>query len=243
MGAVRAAGGRGTARDHQHGQRGRAPRSGDRRRSLQLRRRGHPPPAGLGGARVGLRSRRAASPPSPSSRCTAWPSFSGRPSWPAAVVGRSRRRSSPPRCGRALAGSPGSSLRSPATPPPRRPSSPPIGSCAISPTGRSTPWPRASDRAADVVRLHRAARASLEAEFYDEEDLLDSAAEALQQNDDGRRRGSGPVIVYLPERLSRHGGALLSAVGRRQATSWSWRGPPATPGPTPRSSGRSAAST
>jgi ATP-dependent helicase/nuclease subunit B len=43
---------------------------------------------------------------------------------------------------------------------------------------------RSSDRAADVVRLHQAARASLAPEFYDEEDLLDSAADALR-----KRRG------------------------------------------------------
>jgi RecB family exonuclease len=70
---------------------------------------------------------------------------------------------------------------------------------------------RSSDRAADVVRLHGAARASLMAEFYDEEDLLDSAADALRR--DGAAAGRlGSVIVYLPERLSRHGGVLLGAV-------------------------------
>jgi ATP-dependent helicase/nuclease subunit B len=70
---------------------------------------------------------------------------------------------------------------------------------------------RSSARAADVVRIHRAARASLVAEFYDEEDLLESAAEALRS--DGAAAGRlGTVIVYLPERLSRHGGALLGAV-------------------------------
>jgi ATP-dependent helicase/nuclease subunit B len=70
---------------------------------------------------------------------------------------------------------------------------------------------RSSDRAADVVRLHRAARASLESEFYDEEDLLNSATEVLQKDEIAADR-LGPVIVYLPERLSRHGGALLGAL-------------------------------
>jgi hypothetical protein len=70
---------------------------------------------------------------------------------------------------------------------------------------------RSSERAADVVRLHRAARAGLVAEFYDEEDLLDSAAEELQKDETAADR-LGPVLVYLPERLSRHGGALLGAV-------------------------------
>ena len=73
---------------------------------------------------------------------------------------------------------------------------------------------RRSDRAADVVRLHKAARASLQHEFYDEEDLLDSAADALRSDASAVRR-LGTVIVYLPERLSRHGGALLDAVGSR----------------------------
>jgi hypothetical protein len=71
---------------------------------------------------------------------------------------------------------------------------------------------KSSDRAADVVRLHRAARASLESAFYDEEDLLKSATEALQKDEAAAGR-LGTVIVYLPERLSRHGGALLAAVG------------------------------
>ena len=70
---------------------------------------------------------------------------------------------------------------------------------------------KSSDRAADVVRLHRAARTTLVAKFYDEEDLLASAAEALQKDETATRR-LGTVIVYLPERLSRHGGALLGAV-------------------------------
>jgi ATP-dependent helicase/nuclease subunit B len=70
---------------------------------------------------------------------------------------------------------------------------------------------KSSDRATDVVRLHRAARASITSEFYDEEDLLNSATEALQKDEAAARR-LGTAIVYLPERLSRHGGALLGAV-------------------------------
>ena len=56
-----------------------------------------------------------------------------------------------------------SSRRSPRTPPPRRRSSPPTASCATSRRPGSTRWRGAGPRAADVVRLHRAARASLEA--------------------------------------------------------------------------------
>jgi ATP-dependent helicase/nuclease subunit B len=70
---------------------------------------------------------------------------------------------------------------------------------------------RTSDRAADVVRLHRTARATLEPAFYDEEDLLDSAADILRVDRLAAER-LGTVIVYMPERLSRHGGALLATV-------------------------------
>jgi ATP-dependent helicase/nuclease subunit B len=70
---------------------------------------------------------------------------------------------------------------------------------------------RTSDRAADVVRLHRTARATLESAFYDEEDLLDSAADILRADRLAAER-LGTVIVYMPERLSRHGGELLATV-------------------------------
>lgn len=68
-----------------------------------------------------------------------------------------------------------------------------------------------SRRAADVVSLHRRARRTLEASWYDEEDLLDAAAAALG-GDHPAIAGLGEVVVYLPERLSRHGTRLLRAV-------------------------------
>jgi hypothetical protein len=71
---------------------------------------------------------------------------------------------------------------------------------------------RRSPRAADVVRLHRAARARLVSAWYDEEDLIDAAIETLQ-SDASALAALGAVIVHLPERLSRHGGLLLRAVG------------------------------
>jgi len=71
---------------------------------------------------------------------------------------------------------------------------------------------RSSRRAADVVRLHRAARAALEPAFYDEEDLLEAAVSTLRA-DERAVRGLGQVIVYLPEQVSRHGGELLGVVG------------------------------
>ncbi len=68
-----------------------------------------------------------------------------------------------------------------------------------------------SGRAADVVRLQRAARTRLEPAWYDEEDLMDSAVEILRTD---RSLGDdlGRVIVYLPERLTRHGAQLLRTV-------------------------------
>ncbi len=84
-----------------------------------------------------------------------------------------------------------------------------------------------SQRAADVVRLQRSTRRRLHGSWYDEEDLLDTATDALAGNHSGPGpgAGSGPgsgagsgaadlgtVIVYLPQRISRHGADLLRAV-------------------------------
>ncbi len=71
---------------------------------------------------------------------------------------------------------------------------------------------RRSDRAGDVVRLHRSTRTRLESDWYDEEDLIDGAIETLRSNESAIR-SLGAVVVYLPERLSRHGGMLLKTVG------------------------------
>ncbi len=71
-----------------------------------------------------------------------------------------------------------------------------------------------SRRAADVVALHDLAHARLEGEFYDEQDLVASAIERLDAGE-GRETGlDGPVVVYLPQRLSLHSAALLRAVAR-----------------------------
>ena len=71
-----------------------------------------------------------------------------------------------------------------------------------------------SRRAADVVRLAATAQTQLEADFFDEEDLLDAACAAVDSG--GAVLGAfGPVVVYLPERVSRHGARLLSAVAAR----------------------------
>ncbi len=71
-----------------------------------------------------------------------------------------------------------------------------------------------SRRAADVVRLQRAARQQLEPAWYDEEDLLDAAVAALV--DDRSAAELGSVVVYLPQRISRHGARLLVAVAQHR---------------------------
>ena len=72
---------------------------------------------------------------------------------------------------------------------------------------------RTGVRAADVVRIAKAAHAGLAAGWYDEEDLMTAAADLL-----GKRavRGAlGPLVVYLPQRLNRAAVTMLGAAGRR----------------------------
>lgn len=68
-----------------------------------------------------------------------------------------------------------------------------------------------STRAAEVVRVHRAARAHLAADWYDEEDLMAAAATIALAGQ--APTDTGAVIVYLPQRLSRHAAELLVALG------------------------------
>lgn len=70
----------------------------------------------------------------------------------------------------------------------------------------------ASRRAHDVVRLHVAAREQLQREWYDEEDLMVSSAEALERGE--RVDELGAVVVYLPQRLSGHTIRVLDAAAR-----------------------------
>jgi len=65
-----------------------------------------------------------------------------------------------------------------------------------------------SDRAREVVRLHRAVRARLEPAWYDEEDLLTAAAAAGP----AAAAELGALVVHLPQRLSQHGARLLVAL-------------------------------
>ena len=71
-----------------------------------------------------------------------------------------------------------------------------------------------SHRAGDVVRLHRTVRRALDPSWYDEEDLLDAAVEVLGGGHPLQAE-LGRVVVYLPERLSLHGAALLRALADR----------------------------
>jgi hypothetical protein len=64
-------------------------------------------------------------------------------------------------------------------------------------------------RGADVVRIHRAARSFLADGWYDEEDLIDAAIGAIADRPPAEL---GTILVYLPQRLSRHAGLLLSAL-------------------------------
>ncbi len=76
------------------------------------------------------------------------------------------------------------------------------------------------ERAADVIRLHRATRARLEPGWYDEEDLMTAAVDSLSVRDDNDVRAAiGAVVVYLPQRLSRHAATLLTGLAAKTDTS------------------------
>jgi RecB family exonuclease len=66
------------------------------------------------------------------------------------------------------------------------------------------------ERCADVVRIHRAARRFLADGWYDEEDLIEAAVEGVLTK---RPADVGTVVVYLPQRLSRHAALLVRALG------------------------------
>ncbi|MDQ6696147.1 MAG: PD-(D/E)XK nuclease family protein, partial [Actinomycetota bacterium] len=71
-------------------------------------------------------------------------------------------------------------------------------------------------RAADVVRLHRSARGRLVPGWYDEEDLMAVAVDALSAQATSDVRASiGAVVIYLPQRLSLHAAALLEELAAR----------------------------
>ena len=71
-----------------------------------------------------------------------------------------------------------------------------------------------SVRAADVVRLHREARAWTQPSWYDEQDLIEAAVGTMHEGR-GQVRDLGAIVVYLPQRVSRSAGHLLRALSER----------------------------
>ncbi len=65
-------------------------------------------------------------------------------------------------------------------------------------------------RARDVVRIHRAVRALLQAKWHDEHDLISAAADALGRP--GALDSLGALIVHLPHRVAPATATLLRAV-------------------------------
>ncbi len=73
-----------------------------------------------------------------------------------------------------------------------------------------------SPRAADVVRLCRYVRSELCHGWYDGQDLADLAVEALKPKTSDMVLGEiGPVIVYLPQRITKSQGQMMSAVAEK----------------------------
>ncbi len=73
-----------------------------------------------------------------------------------------------------------------------------------------------SPRSADVVRLCRYVRSELRDKWYDGQDLVDLAVGALEsKTSDEVLREFGPVIVYLPQRVTKSQGRLMSAVAEK----------------------------
>ena len=68
----------------------------------------------------------------------------------------------------------------------------------------------ASQRAADVVRVHRAVDETLRTSWFDEFDLV-SAATHLAEADPARLAHLGHVVLYLPQDLTQAGATLFAA--------------------------------
>ena len=69
-----------------------------------------------------------------------------------------------------------------------------------------------SARAADVVRIHREVAADLEAGFSNEQQLSQAAAAAVRADPSAVARQLGPMIVFLPQRITGSQAGLLRAV-------------------------------
>ena len=75
-----------------------------------------------------------------------------------------------------------------------------------------------SPRAADVVRIHRQVAADLEAGFSNEQQLSRAAVAAVRADPSAVARQLGPMIVFLPQRITDSQAGLLRAVGEAAGT-------------------------
>ncbi|MDE0515091.1 MAG: hypothetical protein OXH43_02035, partial [Acidimicrobiaceae bacterium] len=75
-----------------------------------------------------------------------------------------------------------------------------------------------SPRAADVVRIHRQVAADLEAGFSNEQQLSRAAVAAVRADPSAVARQLGPMIVFLPQRITDSQAGLLRAVGEATDT-------------------------
>ena len=75
-----------------------------------------------------------------------------------------------------------------------------------------------SPRAADVVRIHQQVAADLEAGFSNEQQLSRAAVAAVRADPFAVARQLGPVIVFLPQRITDSQAGLLRAVGEATDT-------------------------
>ena len=75
-----------------------------------------------------------------------------------------------------------------------------------------------SPRAADVVRIHREVAADLEAGFSNEQQLSRAAVAAVRADPSAAARQLGPMIVFLPQRITDSQAGLLRAVGEATDT-------------------------
>ncbi|MYA85967.1 MAG: hypothetical protein F4Y12_10315, partial [Acidimicrobiaceae bacterium] len=75
-----------------------------------------------------------------------------------------------------------------------------------------------SPRAADVVRIHQQVAANLEADFSNEQQLSRAAVAAVRADPYAVARQLGPMIVFLPQRITDSQAGLLRAVGEATDT-------------------------
>ena len=75
-----------------------------------------------------------------------------------------------------------------------------------------------SPRAADVVRIHQQVAADLETGFSNEQQLSRAAAAAVRADPSAVARQLGPMIVFLPQRITDSQAGLLRAVGEATDT-------------------------